>query len=67
MRGRVITSPWMNKFYLMWDAFTQRRTDGALVRIEIPMIAGQDIEAVHQVLEAFLAEIWPLLPAYVPD
>jgi len=66
MRGRVITSPWMNKLYLMWDAFTRRRTDGALVRIEIPINEGQDIEAVHKVLETFLGEIWPLLPAYVP-
>jgi exosortase D (VPLPA-CTERM-specific) len=67
MRGRVITSPWMNKFYLMWDAFTRRRTDGALVRIEIPMSPGQDKDEVQQVLAAFLAELWPILPAYVPE
>ena len=31
-RGRTITSPWMNKYWLMVDAFTRQRTDGALVR-----------------------------------
>ena len=40
-RGRVLTSPWLNKAYLMWDAFTKRRTDGALVRAELVMTPGQ--------------------------
>ena len=26
-RGRVITNPWHNKFYLMWDALTKHRTE----------------------------------------
>ncbi|MDH5297920.1 MAG: EpsI family protein, partial [Desulfobulbaceae bacterium] len=34
-RGRVVTSPWLNKFYLVWDSLTRQRTDGALVRAEM--------------------------------
>jgi len=65
-RGRVITSPWMNKFYLMWDAFTKRRTDGALVRVEMTVAPGQPIEKEYGVLEGFIAKLWPILPDYIP-
>ena len=66
-RGRVITSPWMNKFYLMWDAFTKRRTDGALVRVEMTVASGQPMDHAYKVLEGFIAELWPILPKYVPE
>lgn len=65
-RGRVITSPWMNKFYLMWDALTLQRTDGALVRVELHMAPGQSKEDAFAILSSFLKEIWELLPEYVP-
>ena len=36
-RGRVLTSPWMNKLYLIKDSILKSRTDGALVRVELLM------------------------------
>lgn len=66
MRGRVIISPWANKLYLMMDAVTKRRTDGALVRMEMAVAPGQSVEEVQTIIEEFLAELWPILPAYVP-
>ena len=66
-RGRVITSPWMNKFYLMWDAFTQRRTDGALVRVEMTVAPGQPMDDAYGLLEEFITELWPILPTYIPS
>ena len=66
-RGRVITSPWLNKAYLMWDAFTKRRTDGALVRAELMMTPGQSIDDAWQKLEGFITELWPILPKYIPE
>ena len=66
-RGRVFTNPWMNKVYLMWDAFTKRRTDGALVRAELLMTPGQSVEDAWEKLEGFIAELWPILPKYVPE
>jgi EpsI family protein len=66
-RGRVITSPWMNKVYLLWDAFTKRRTDGALVRVEMIVAPGQSMEAAYEVLEGFIAKLWPILPKYIPS
>ena len=65
-RGRVITSPWMNKFYLMWDAFTKRRTDGALVRVEMVVPRGQSMKDANAVLEDFISLIFEKLPLYVP-
>jgi EpsI family protein len=65
-RGRVITSPWMNKFYLMWDAFTRRRTDGALVRVEMVLAPNQSIEEAYPVLDDFIVRLWGILPDYVP-
>jgi hypothetical protein len=64
--GRVITSPWMNKAYLMWDAFKKRRTDGALVRVEMVMAPGQTVDEAWKELEDFIAKLWPILPEYVP-
>jgi EpsI family protein len=66
MRGRVITSPWANKAYLMLDAFTKRRTDGALVRMEMDMDPGQSFGDAQAVIEEFTAKLWPILPEYVP-
>jgi EpsI family protein len=65
-RGRVITSPWLNKFYLMWDAFKKRRTDGALVRVEMVLAPNQTVEEAWKELESFIAKLWPILPDYVP-
>jgi len=65
-RGRVITSPWRNKLYLILDSFTKRRTDGALVRAEMVVGSGQPLDAAYQELAQFLSLLWHELPAYVP-
>ncbi|MCG8615348.1 MAG: VPLPA-CTERM-specific exosortase XrtD [Desulfobacterales bacterium] len=66
-RGRVLTSPWMNKLYLMRDAVEKRRTDGALVRVELLMPKEGDIKAAQAQLRTFIQELWPVLGTYVPN
>ncbi len=66
-RGRVIVSPWWNKYYLMLDALKLGRTDGALIRVEMHMPAGENREDAKKMLEDFIVELWPLLPDYVPN
>ena len=66
MRGRVITSPWMNKLYLMWDSFSRQRTDGALVRAEMVVAPGQSMDDAWVELAGFIAGMWEVLPKYVP-
>jgi exosortase D (VPLPA-CTERM-specific) len=65
-RGRVIISPWMNKFYLMWDAIKKRRTDGALVRVEMVLAPEQSMEEAYAILEDFIARLWKIIPEYIP-
>jgi EpsI family protein len=65
-RGRVITSPWMNKYYLFRDSITKGRTDGALVRAEMVLTPGQTMEEAWFILEKFISELWKILPHYVP-
>jgi EpsI family protein len=67
MRGRVITSPWVNKFYLMWDSFSRQRTDGALVRAELVLAPGQSMEDAWVELAGFIAGLWEVLPEYIPN
>jgi EpsI family protein len=66
-RGRVITSPWMNKAYLMWDALTRKRTDGALVRVELILGENKTLSGAFADLELFLGHLWPILPQYIPE
>ena len=65
-RGRVITNPWKNKLYLMWDAVTKGRTDGALVRVELVISPGESYEDAYSDLKEFIIKLWPILPDYVP-
>lgn len=65
-RGRVITSPWMNKYWLMVDAFTKQRTDGALVRVELTLAPGQSVHDGYRILEGFIGELYGILPEFVP-
>lgn len=66
-RGRVIVSPWMNKFYLMLDAVKRLRTDGALVRVEILVPENVDIQIAENQLKNFIRDLWPQLKKYIPE
>jgi EpsI family protein len=64
-RGRLYSNEYLNKLYLMWDAMTKRRTDGALVRINMPVISSID-----QTLETeldFVYDFFPVLSRFIPD
>jgi hypothetical protein len=49
---------------MMWDAMTQNRTDGSLIRISLPVVTTTDDAYRHGV--SFLKDIWPLLQEYMP-
>jgi len=66
-RGRVIVSEYANKWYLFWDSLTRRRTDGALVRIEMPLRKGQAVKEAQAVVDAFTLALMGILPEYVPN
>lgn len=66
-RGRDITSDYLLKWYLFWDAITRTRTDGALVRLIVPLPPGVSVAEGDRQLTAFARAFVPELPRYVPN
>ncbi|MBY0496303.1 MAG: EpsI family protein [Cyanobacteria bacterium] len=67
--GRVTASEYWSKAFLINDAIRLNRTDGALVRVIAPIPVGADDDgaAAEKLAEGFAREIFPLLPAYLPN
>lgn len=66
-RGRIIVSEYANKWYLFWDSISKRRTDGAIVRIEMLLKEGQGVVEAQAVMDSFTRELMQILPQYVPN
>lgn len=65
-RGRTITSEYLVKWFIFWDALTRNRTDGALVRLTAPLPAGAEESVADAELAAMADAILPNLEDYVP-
>jgi exosortase D (VPLPA-CTERM-specific) len=66
-RGRHMTSEYVARWYLFWDALTRHRTDGALVRFVTPFPSGtRETDADARIL-SLAARIEPTLSRYVPN
>ena len=66
-RGRVITNEYLAKWYIFWDALTKNRTDGALVRVVVPVYDGQEQSVADAKIVDFIEESYPLLNRFVPS
>lgn len=66
-RGRVIASEYLVKWYIFWDSLTRNRTDGALVRLIIPLKPGEKLEEAEKQLNSYAGAISGYLSKYVPD
>lgn len=66
-RHRVVTNEYLVKFFLLVDALTMKRTDGALIRLVAAVQPGESEGAADQRVLQMAAAVQPLLPAYVPD
>ena len=65
-RGRVITSEYWAKAYMILDALLQHRTDGAFIRLTVPLLPGTEAAALAQG-KAFAEQLFPLLQRYLPN
>jgi len=65
-QGRVIASEYSAKFYLIWDALSKNRTDGALVRVIAPIRNG-DESAARTEAESFVQTTFSPLTNYIPN
>jgi EpsI family protein len=63
-RGRVIASEYAGKFWMVTDAISRNRTDGALVRLITPMHDGEANARAR--LCAFAQSLFPDLDAIIP-
>jgi EpsI family protein len=65
-QGRVVASEYTAKMCLLWDAATKNRTDGAIVRVTIPVKDGNEEAAMSRVKE-FLNQAYPNLRELIPS
>ncbi|OQY56708.1 MAG: EpsI family protein [Desulfobacteraceae bacterium 4572_88] len=65
-RGRVISSEYMQKIYLVSDSILRHRTDGSFVRLIAPVI-NNDEEAAVKHLKDFAKLLLPILNTYIPS
>lgn len=65
-RGRNLTNEYLVKWFIFWDALTQNRTDGALVRLVTPLEDSESIEAADARMQEFVRDIDPQLAYYIP-
>jgi EpsI family protein len=63
--GRAVASEYRAKAYLVADAIHLNRTDGALIRISVPLL-GKEADGEKSAQE-FIYEMYPLLARYIPE
>ena len=64
-RGRVIASEYSGKFWMVADAISRHRTDGALVRLVTPMSDGE--VPARERLVSFTQLLFPHLENIIPN
>jgi exosortase D (VPLPA-CTERM-specific) len=66
-RGRIITNEFAVKWYIFWDALREHRTDGAMVRLVMPLpVSGSEAEADRRLTE-LAGRVAGELPRFVPN
>ncbi|HWT03708.1 MAG TPA: EpsI family protein [Pyrinomonadaceae bacterium] len=64
-RGRKVSSEYWGKYYTVVDSIRLRRSDGAMVRVMMPV--GRDEGATLKAATDLAGQIAPVLPEFVPD
>jgi EpsI family protein len=66
-RGRSIASEYWSKWYLLSDAITKNRSDGALIRLITAISPGELERDADGRLRAFMQDLLPRLREYLPS
>jgi exosortase D (VPLPA-CTERM-specific) len=66
VRGRILNNAYQLKIYNFWDAITQQRTDGALVRLITSVYEDETLEDAEKRLQSFVRDVAPVLEEYIP-
>jgi EpsI family protein len=66
-RGRVVTNEYLVKWYILCDAITRNRSDGAMVRVLAPLPLSGNEAQVERDLTQFAGALSGQLSRYVPN
>ncbi len=66
-RGRIINSQYGAKFYLFVDSIMKNRTDGALIRLTVPVASTASEQETDTEVQNFIKDIYPLIQKYIPN
>jgi len=66
VRGRILINAYQLKIYNFWDALTQQRTDGALVRLITSVYEDETLDDVEKRLQSFVRDVAPVLEEFIP-
>jgi EpsI family protein len=64
-RGRAVASEYWDKVYTVLDSIRLRRSDGAMVRVLVPV--GRSESEAMETAARFAGQVAPHLPPYVPE
>jgi len=64
--NRIVASEYMAKYYLVRDAISMNRSDGALVRITTPLMEGESLTEAEKLATDFAETIVVQLKDYIP-
>jgi exosortase D (VPLPA-CTERM-specific) len=65
--GRIVANEYINKWYLLQDAISKNRTDGALVRVVTTVALHETLESADERILDFMAKAEPELKDYILD
>ncbi len=66
-RGRMVASEYWGKIYTVVDSIAKRRSDGAMVRVMVPLAKGESEQSALDAAADLAARVAPALSGYVPD
>jgi EpsI family protein len=66
-RGKRMTNDYLVKASVVYDSLTMDRSDGAMVRFVTPFLQGESEAEADARLQAFMADLLPKLPSYIPE
>jgi EpsI family protein len=66
-RGKMIASEYWSKWYLLFDAITKNRSDGALIRLITTVLPSELERDADNRLKSFMRDLLPNLNGYLPS
>jgi exosortase D (VPLPA-CTERM-specific) len=66
-RGRIVTNEYLVKWYIFKDALTANRTDGALVRLSVPLKSEDQISVADNLVTDFMNHVQFRMNDFIPN